>query len=139
MPLALRAALLTVPRFILILGMVLALNRFDPSPLPVWTTAVLAYVLHFIITFLFGLWAMRGRAPTGFQIGVVTTVFLVVGVVWEAGLYVWMTKAKVLEVFSQLDDKSFVLLVIYAIATILAGLYTQKKHRQAQMPEGLVA
>lgn len=139
MPLILRAILLTIPRFILILAMVLGLNRFDPSPLPEWTVAVLAYVLHFVITFIFGLWTMRGRVPTAKQIGWVTLVVLIFGVVWEMGLYIWMTSASVTDIFTQLNTKSLVLLALYAVATILAGLYTQKKNRQAQMPEGLSA
>ncbi|MBP6945228.1 hypothetical protein KBD61_05570 [Patescibacteria group bacterium] len=139
MPLVLRAILLTVPRFILILAMVLGLNRFDPSPLPEWTVAVLAYVLHFVITFVFGLWTMRGRIPTAKQIGLVTVITLVFGVVWEMGLYIWMTSASLTDIFTQFNAKSLVLLVMYALATILAGLYTQKKNRQAQMPEGLSA
>ncbi len=139
MPLVLRAILLTIPRFILILAMVLGLNRFDPSPLPEWTVAVLAYILHFVITFLFGLWTMRGRVPTAKQIGMVTVIVLFFGVVWEMGLYIWMTSASIADIFTQFNAKSLVLLVIYAVAIILAGLYTQKKNRQAQMPEGLSA
>ncbi len=137
MPLLLRAFLFTVPRFILILAMVIALNRFDPTPLPQWTVAVLAYFLHFIITFLFGLWTMRGRVLTWLQVGMVTGIFLVVGLLWEIGLYLWMTKASVLEVGSQLNAKSLILLGIYAIAVFAAGAYRRKQVLSASLPEGL--
>ena len=76
MPLFLRAILLTVPRFIVILSLVSGLNRLDVSPLPEWTIAVSAYALHFLITFFFGYWAMRKIMPSWGQVLMVTGIFL---------------------------------------------------------------
>lgn len=137
MPLFLRAALFTVPRFIAILGMVIGLNRLDVSPLPEWTVALLAYVLHFVITFLFALWVMRKQAPSwGDVIGVAVT-FLLVGVMWEIGLYAWMTGTGISEIVGGFTSSSLYLLVIYAIAVGLAGAYKRQTNVQEKTPEGL--
>lgn len=126
MPVLLRAFLLTVPRFIVILAMVIGLNRLDVSPLPEWTVAVSAYTLHFLVTFLFALWAMHGRFPRWGQVFAVVAMFLVFGVMWEVGLYTWMTHASFREVIAGFNRGSFSLLCVYALATFLAGAYVRQ-------------
>lgn len=125
MPLFLRTFLVTVPRFILIIGMVIGLNRLDVSPLPESVVGILAYLLHFLITFLCALWAMRGAGRSWGQIFGVAGVFLVVGTGWEMGLYAWMTKSSIWEMVQNLGLQSLYLLVIYFVAVLCAGAYNR--------------
>ncbi len=127
MPLFLRTILLTVPRFIVILALVIGLNHLDVSPLPEWTIAITAYALHFLITFLFGYWAMRTIMPSWAQVTMVTVLFLVFGVLWEVGLYAWMTQSTLQDVLSGFSRESLWLLCLYTIATLSAGAYTRQR------------
>lgn len=126
MPVLLRALLLTVPRFILILAMVIGLSHLDVSPLPEWTVAVSAYAMHFLITFGFAFWAMRKTFPTWGVVCLVTAIFLIFGVAWEVGLYMWMTQTSFSEVVSGFSRESFYLLCIYTVAALLAGAYVRQ-------------
>ena len=126
MPLFLRAILLTVPRFIVILALVIGLNHLDVSPLPEWTIAITAYALHFLITFLFGYWAMRNIMPSLGQVFMVAGIFLLFGVLWEVGLYTWMTQSTFTDVLSGFSRESLWLLCIYAVATLLSGAYARQ-------------
>lgn len=133
MPLFLRAILITVPRFILIVGMVIGLNRLDISPLPEWGITVLAYVLHFLITFLCGLWALRGEARSWAQIVGVAAMFLVVGTLWEMGLYAWMTDSGLWEMIKNLGRQSVYLLAMYFVAVLLAGAYNRGRSARLEI------
>jgi len=133
MPLFLRAFLITVPRFILIIGMVIGLNRLDVSPLPEWVVAILAYLLHFLITFVCALWAMRGAGRSWGQIFGVAGIFLIIGTCWEMGLYAWMTSSSVWEMVQSLGRQSVYLLLLYFVAILCAGAYNRGRAARVEI------
>lgn len=139
MRLFLRAFILTILRFAVILAMVLAVENFDFSPLPVWTAVVLVYLLHFAITYAFGLWTFRGLAPSQNQIIIVAAEFLVFGTLWEALFYLFASQGTWRDLAANYHWQSLYIIAIYLAAVLLAGYRMRRKHIKATLPEGLEA
>jgi len=138
MKLFLRAFLIAIPRHLLILAAIVALQQFDFSPLPDWTMIPVLYFIHFALTYLFAEWAMaRGPAP-GWKQGLITfATFLVTGTLMEFLVVAYLGGGGWADAWAGLSWSSLYLVLIYAAAVALATYRLRRKKIQAALPEGM--
>ena len=133
----LRALLLTIPRFIVLLGLLLALENFDVSPFPIWTLTVTAYLIHFFVTYFFAIWTFGKRVPQWSHALTVVLTFVIFGTSLEAGVFLISQKGDVSDLWRNYHWQSLYIIFVYAIAIFLAMYRVRHKRVREALPEGM--
>ncbi|MDO8618218.1 MAG: hypothetical protein Q7N87_05035 [Candidatus Uhrbacteria bacterium] len=133
----LRALLLTIPRFLILIAVLSALQNIEVSPLPNWTLILVAYLLHFLITYLFAVWSFGKRIPRWHHGLMVALIFVVFGTALEGGLFVYSQGGRFTNLLENYRWQSLYIVVLYALAVFFAAYRVKRKQIHEALPEGM--
>ena len=125
--LVLRSLVATPFRLLFTYAGIILLLHLDVSPLPAWTSDVLAFLLQFTTMFLATWWVMHRRSLTWQHAAIVFLVLVVFGVLLEIGLAL-LLKGPTADLMTQLFSmQSLILYVVYAIG-VSCGYLQAERH-----------
>lgn len=124
----LRALLFSIPRFLIIIIALFGIDRFDFSPLPVWTALAVSYAVHFFVTYLFAVWTFGKRAPSASGTVTVCLTFLIWGAVLESAAYLFLMHATFRQLLATYRLQALPVFAMYLIAILLAAWRTKRKN-----------
>lgn len=132
-----RAILASVPRFFILIVALAGLQWVEWSPLPVWTGIVVAYALHFIVTYAAARWVFLRHPPTAYDTIATAILFVVAELLFEGGAFYFFTHADLTDVFRQYGWVSLIIVALYVLATVGASARARRVQVKQGLPEGL--
>lgn len=132
-----RALLVSVPRFLLLMGFLAGLQWVEWSPLPAWTGVVLAYALHFSLTYLAARWVFARHSPTSHDVWATAIILVAMELLLEGLALMLFMRADLSDVLRQYGWVSLVIIAMYVLATVGAAARATRVHVKQVMPEGL--
>ncbi len=132
-----RALFFTILRFLILIAVLSALQNVEVSPLPNWTLILAAYLVHFLITYLFAVWSFGKRIPRWPQALLVALIFIIFGTMLEAGLFIFSRHGSLSGLIENYHWQSLYLITVYVLAVFLAAYRVRRKHVHEALPEGM--
>lgn len=138
MMIALRAFLIGILRFVLVLALIIFSQKFEVSPLPEWTLGAFIYLCLFFLTFFAARWVFARRMPNPRTVLFCFLVFILIETVSEVGFYlVSVRNAGIYDVTANFGVHTLLLYAMYFFAVWLAGFLLRRKKVREQLPEGI--
>lgn len=138
MMIALRAFLIGILRFVLVIALIIFSQKFEVSPLPAWTLGAFVYFCLFVLTYFTARWVFARRMPNTRSIVVCFLLFILIETGSEVGFYlVSVRNAGLYDVTANFGVHTLLLYAMYFFAVWLAGFLLRRKKVQEQLPEGM--
>ncbi|GEM_PF-1195936 len=125
-----RSLFFLIPRVLVITTFLYALTWVEWSPFPEWSYIPVAYVLHFVITYVFSRWTFGRHIPSYIDAVVVSAVNIVIGTGLEIAIAVWRTGADFSQAATSYNWHSLAILVVYVVGTFLAAWRVRSKQQK---------
>ncbi|MBM3204678.1 hypothetical protein FJZ48_01700 [Candidatus Uhrbacteria bacterium] len=134
----LRAVLFSIPRHLVIILALTAIQNFDFHPLPLWTAIAVTYFFQWVITWFFAEWTFWHRLPRFKEMLMVFCIFLVMGTLIEVSYVSFLIRVDWWKIFtSVLQWDRLYLVATYFLAVSIAAFHVRRRHVKAKLPEGL--
>lgn len=117
-----------LPRTLVITVALYGLTWVEWSPFPEWSYIPVAYVLHFLITYIFARWTYGRHIPSWIDAAIISAVFILLGTGIEIGVLVWKTGASIKSVGASYNWHSLAIVATYILAVFAAAW--RVKHKQ---------
>ncbi|MEI7512289.1 MAG: hypothetical protein WCK01_02400 [Candidatus Uhrbacteria bacterium] len=125
--LVLRSVVATPFRLLFMYTGIVMLLHFDVSPLPLWTSDALAFLLQFTTMFLATWWVMQRRAAGWGHAALVFVILVGTGLLLEVGLALAL-KGPTTDLMTQLiSSRSLLMYLVYAIG-VTCGYLQAERH-----------
>ncbi len=126
-----RTFLISVPRFLVTIGVTMLLQYVDVSPLPVVTLTYFSYFTQFVLTCVFAKWAFYKRVPSWKQTSLVAVIFVMMEMVFESGLFILyfvLLRRDWSQVWQGYQWQTLWITVLYVGAVFLAAAHSRRHH-----------
>lgn len=137
MKLFFRVFLLALPRFIILMVILIGLNQIDFSPLPAWTMLVIAYLAHFVVTYFFANWAFHKHRPNMKQALLVGGTFIIWGSMLEALLFIVLQGGRTNHLWDNYHWQSLYIVALYILAVAFSAYHMRRHYVKTELAEGL--
>lgn len=135
--LVIKTLLISLLRFVAIMGLVIFVQHFEVSPLPDWTLTLFAYLMQILITYLAARWVFRKRTPGTRETIVVAAMFVLLEILYESGLYLYLTDYYWSGLPGNFQWPTLLISALYVVTVAGAAWQARKKNIIQVMPEGM--